>query len=138
MYLSHLDLESHKNTRDSIRATIELTPDPIPVRYRVIWLATKITHLKSQTPVNDVYVNRMTELCTKHSDDEDDEATIHASNYHPQHKPYNRNKQQTPYGMGHPLPPTQDKNTHQNTKYNKALFTGSCYGCVKEGHITGE
>ena len=33
MYISYLDFESHKNTRDIIRATIELTPVPIPVQY---------------------------------------------------------------------------------------------------------
>ena len=50
MYISYLDFESHKNTRDIIRATIELTPVPIPVQYWLPGLGTIFTHLTIPPP----------------------------------------------------------------------------------------
>ena len=80
----------------------------------------------------------MTELGTERSDDEDDEDTIYASSYRPQRQLYDMNKQQTPYDRNCPSLSTQDKNTQQNTKYNKASFKGSCHGCGREGRNAGE
>ena len=137
MYLSHLYSGTHQATKDSIRATIEMIPDSILIRYRVPGIVTTITHLIKQNTANEAYVNRMQDMCIKCSDDDDEEDVINATNYHgrqPQHR-NNKNHQLVQYDMHHtpydgkrPQPPLRDGNSRQRTMYNKSPFKGSCYG----------
>ena len=116
MYLSHLDSETHMNTRDRIRTTIEMTPNPIPIRYQVPGLATALTYLIKQAPANDAYVNMMADLCIECSDDDDDDAIINASNYrgrqqHQRH--YDRNRRQPRYDKNR-VPSSSSSSLHQD------------------------
>ena len=140
MYLSHLDSNTYESTRDNIRGAIKLTPDPIPLRYQVPGLATTITHMTNKKSANDAYVNRMQEFCIECSDEESEEdGVVNAANYRgrqQQPRQHDRNRRQ--YDRNRTSPPTQTKSTSLNTKYNKAPFKGSCYGCGREGHHAGE